>query len=160
MIRASHLNGLSPAEALRELTQCCGARQWAEAMVARRPFVSEAAVLDASAACFAALTDDDWREAFRHHPKIGDLGSLRLKFAGQEQGGVAAAPEATLSALAAGNRAYEDRHGFIFIVCATGKSAGEMLALLMARTFNDTATELRHAAAEQRKITALRLEKL
>ena len=160
MIRAAVLNALSSTDALHALTECCGARAWVAAMEKCRPFRDEAHVLAAAAACFAGLTDADWLEAFRHHPKIGDMASLRLKFAGEEQGAVAGASDATLAALAAQNAAYERRHGFIFIVCATGKSAGEMLALLTARLPNDKATELANAAAEQRKITAIRLEKL
>lgn len=160
MIRTAYLDGLTREEALRELTHCCGATAWALAMTDRRPFRDESGLLAAAAQCFDSLSDVDWLEAFRHHPKIGDLKSLRLKFAAQEQGSVASASEAVLTELAAKNEAYERRHGFIFIVCATGKSAAEMLALLNARIDLDTATELRHAAAEQRKITEIRLRKL
>lgn len=108
----------------------------------------------------------DWREAFAHHPKIGDLKSLEQKFAstqkwaGQEQQSVNTATQQTLKALAAGNTAYEQRFGYIFIVCATGKSAAEMLALLHNRLSNDPDTELRIAMGEQAKITAIRLNKL
>ena len=108
----------------------------------------------------------DWLEAFAAHPRIGDLDALRKKFASTanwcagEQAGVAAADEAVLTALADGNRAYEARFGYIFIVCATGKSAAEMLAILTARLANDPEVELKVATAEQAKITRLRLEKL
>jgi 2-oxo-4-hydroxy-4-carboxy-5-ureidoimidazoline decarboxylase len=132
------------------LKQLCGSAAWTAAM--------KRAMKAAADACFDQLTDADWLEAFRHHPQIGDLNSLRQKYAGKEQGSVAAASEATLQALAEGNKKYLARHGFIFIVCATGKSADEMLALLNARIDNPTPVELRNAAAEQRKITALRLE--
>jgi 2-oxo-4-hydroxy-4-carboxy-5-ureidoimidazoline decarboxylase len=163
---ARWLDGLDEATARAQLTHCCGARRWVEAMLAARPFRRDAAVLDVSDRAFAALTMTDWLEAFAHHPKIGDVDSLRRKFAAtshlttKEQAGVAGASEATLTALAEGNRAYEAKHGFIFIVCASGKSAEEMLDILRSRLDNDTAQELRRAADEQRKITRLRLAKL
>ena len=112
------------------------------------------------------MTAADWREAFAHHPKIGDVESLRRKFASTsvwtagEQSGVVGAEEAVLTALAEGNAAYEARFGYIFIVCATGKSAGEMLEILQTRLLSGPRTELRVAAEEQKKITRLRLEKL
>ena len=98
------------------------------------------------------------------HPKIGDRESLRARFpathelSAREQSGINGATEEVLTALADGNRAYEDKFGFIFIVCATGKRADEMLALLRARLGHDRATELRIAAEEQARITAIRLE--
>ena len=107
-----------------------------------------------------------WREAFTHHPRIGDVAVLRERFASTavwargEQAGVAAADERTLAALAEGNRAYEARFGYVFIVCATGLKADQMLAMLNARLSNDAETEMRIAAEEQMKITRLRLEKL
>lgn len=112
------------------------------------------------------LSEADWREAFTHHPKIGDVNSLKEKFvstsawAEGEQGAVKAASQATLEALAAGNAEYEKKFGYIFIVCATGKSADEMLALLQARLPNKPAAEILSAMGEQDKITRLRLEKL
>jgi 2-oxo-4-hydroxy-4-carboxy-5-ureidoimidazoline decarboxylase len=115
---------------------------------------------------WSALSREDWLEAFAHHPRIGDVDALRQRFPAthdlstREQSGMSGAPEAVLAALADANRAYEEKFGYIFIVCATGKSADEMLALLEARLPNDEATELRIAAAEQAKITELRLERL
>lgn len=115
---------------------------------------------------YSACGPADWLEAFQHHPKIGDLKSLEQKFAstqawaGQEQQSVNTATLAILEALAAGNATYEQRFGYIFIVCATGKSAAEMLALLQDRLSNDPETELRIAMGEQAKITAIRLNKL
>jgi len=135
------LNALPAEDAERELLTCCGSRAWARRMA-------------------------DWREAFRSHPRIGErkagagqTGRERAWSAG-EQAGMAAAADATRDALAEGNRAYEARFGYIYIVCATGRSADEMLALLRARLANDDATEIRVAAEEQRKITRIRLEKL
>ncbi|RZK26134.1 MAG: OHCU decarboxylase, partial [Hymenobacter sp.] len=112
------------------------------------------------------LSEADWREAFTHHPKIGDVSALREKFASTatwaagEQGAVRQASQSTLEALAAGNEAYAQRFGYIFIVCATGKSAAEMLALLQARLPHEPAQEIKIAMSEQAKITRLRLEKL
>ena len=124
------------------------------------------ALLDAARAEWFALTPADWLEAFAAHPRIGDLSSLRERFAGtrhlaaHEQSGVDDAPEDVLVALAEGNAAYEQRFGHIFIVCATGLTAGEMLARLRARLTNDPETELGVAAVEQARITELRLTKL
>jgi 2-oxo-4-hydroxy-4-carboxy-5-ureidoimidazoline decarboxylase len=135
-------------------------------MLLRRPFGSRPALLTAAREEWFALAPDDWRDAFAHHPKIGDLGALRGRFAAtaalaaREQAGVAGAPDAILEALAEGNRAYEQKFGFIFIVCAAGRSAGEMLDMLRARLRNDPRTELLIAAEEQAQITARRLEVL
>ncbi len=124
-----------------------------EGMLARRPFADKAALLAASDASWAETgSKDDWLEAFAHHPRIGGKDALRAKFAATkswaqgEQAAVAAADEATLDALESGNAEYEARFGRIFLVCATGKSAGEMLALLKARLPNERAAELKIAA--------------
>jgi len=135
-------------------------------MIAGRPYRDAAALLAAGEACWQALGREDWLEAFGHHPRIGDREALRARFAttcdwaATEQSAAMAASDAILDALAEGNREYEARFGYIFIVCATGKPADELLALLQARLGNDTEVELRIAAAEQAKITRLRLEKL
>ncbi len=135
-------------------------------MSARRPFPDRASLLALADEVWWGLGEADWREAFGHHPKIGDPAALRARFSSQgrwaagEQAGVAAASEEVLRALAEENRAYEERFGYIFIVCATGKTADEMLALLSARLPNDPKDEIRVAAAEQAKITRIRLEKL
>ena len=133
-------------------------------MLARRPFGSQAALLAAAREEWFALSERDWLEAFSHHPKIGDRASLAARFpathdlSAREQSGVASASARVIDELADANQTYLERFGFIFIVCATGKSAAEMLALLRARLPNDRATELRNAAEEQAKITALRLQ--
>ena len=132
-------------------------------MLIRRPFGSRDALLLAARLEWNALDESDWREAFTHHPKIGDREELRRRFpathtlSAREQAGVDDAPDAVLDALAAGNRRYEETFGYIFIVCATGRTADEMLAMLTARLGNDSAHEIRVAAAEQAQITALRL---
>jgi len=161
------LDAMSATAAADALTRCCGASRWVEGMLARRPFGSSEALHRAADEVWATMERADILEAFDHHPRIGaDLGALREKFAstaswsGGEQASVAEASEATLQALRDGNVAYEARFGHIFIVCATGKSAAEMLALLEARLPNEPDAELRIAAAEQAKITHLRLDKI
>ena len=160
------MNALPESEARAAFERCCGAGRWVESMLAGRPYESFPAVVAASDDAFDELEDGDWMEAFRHHPMIGDVAELRKKFAstaawaGAEQGGAAAASETTLRALADGNRDYAERFGYIFIVCATGKSAEEMLGLLRMRLGNEAEFELAIAAEEQKKITGLRLMKL
>lgn len=135
-------------------------------MLDRRPYGSRHHLQAAAREVWFSLGPADWREAFAHHPKIGDREALARRFgstsalAEREQAGVAAAPEDVLDALARGNRAYEERFGFIFIVCATGKSAGQMLALLEARLQHDSETEIRTAAEQHAQITAIRLDTL
>ena len=148
------------------LERCCGARAWVRGMLARRPFGDRAAVHAAADAAFAPLARADLLEAFSHHPRIGDVAGLRERFASTaqwasgEQSRASAADQLTLQRLAEGNADYEVRHGHLFIVCATGLTAGEMLARLEARLMNEPDLELRNAAAEQLKITHLRLDKL
>lgn len=155
-----------PAATLRaRLLTCCGSTRWADAMLAQHPFADVAALLRAAETCWWGLGEADWLQAFSCHPKIGDIDSIRRKYAAQaswslqEQGGVQGAEEAVLQGLAQGNADYASKFGFIFLVCATGKSAAELLAILRARLPQDRATELRVAAGEQQKITALRLHK-
>lgn len=160
------LNQLPDDAARAELERCCGARRWIAGMLAQRPFADRGTLLEAASDVWRGLGPEDWREAFTHHPRIGDVEGLRKRFAttaawaSVEQAGTASASEEVLWSLAEGNRRYEERFGHIFIVCATGKSAAEMDALLRARLGNDPEMELRIAAGEQEKITRLRLEKL
>jgi 2-oxo-4-hydroxy-4-carboxy-5-ureidoimidazoline decarboxylase len=157
------INSAAPEEAARLLASACGSSRWVERMLRARPFASREALLSAAQAEWQGLTPDDWREAFGHHPKIGDRQRLRERFpsthqlSAQEQAGIDGASDAVLDALADANRRYEATFGYIFIVCATGRSASEMLALLTARLENDLEHEVHIAAAEQAKITALRL---
>ena len=153
--------------ALREtLGLCNGSVAWVEKMLELFPMATDEQLLQEASRVWYSCGEADWRQAFGHHPKIGDLDSLRKKFAatGQwaagEQSGVQGASEPLLAALAAGNEAYEKKFGYIFIVCATGKSAEEMLGLLRARLDHDPVTEIRVAMEEQNKITRIRLEKL
>ncbi|NML67748.1 2-oxo-4-hydroxy-4-carboxy-5-ureidoimidazoline decarboxylase [Hymenobacter sp. RP-2-7] len=162
----SDLNALAPTARAEALATCCGSPAWVEGLNLLFPFENEESLLAAAEHVWYGLTETDWREAFAQHPKIGDVSALREKFAStaawaaSEQGAVAQASEATLGALAAGNEAYEHKFGYIFIVCATGKSAADMLALLQARLPHSPAEEIRVAMAEQANITRLRLQKL
>jgi 2-oxo-4-hydroxy-4-carboxy-5-ureidoimidazoline decarboxylase len=158
---------LAPPDEARDLLRgCCGASAWVERMAARRPFGSSDALIRAARDEWFALERSDWLEAFAHHPKIGDREALRQRFARtahlseREQAGVDGASGETLTALAEGNHEYERRFGYIFIVCASGKSAGEMLQLLRDRLPNPPEVEILIAAGEQAKITELRLKKL
>lgn len=161
------LQALPPDEALKEFLKCCGSVKWARAMVSLRQYAGavETLVMFANVA-FSWLEPADWLEAFRSHPKIGEkkaateVSTQSKEWSGQEQAAVQTAGQETLDALAQLNREYEDKFGFIFIVCATGKSAGEMLDILRERLGNDIEAELPIAAAEQAKITELRLKKL
>jgi 2-oxo-4-hydroxy-4-carboxy-5-ureidoimidazoline decarboxylase len=150
-------------EARRLLARACGSTRWADRMLATRPFGSREALLSAARAEWDGLSVDDWREAFNDHPRIGDREKLRQRFpathdlSSREQAGVDSASDAVLDALAEGNQRYEHTFGYIFIVCASGLSADEMLATLTDRLRNDPAREIQIAAGEQAKITALRL---
>jgi 2-oxo-4-hydroxy-4-carboxy-5-ureidoimidazoline decarboxylase len=163
----SDLNTL-PKPALAEaLQKCCGATAWVQNMAAQFPVADAETLMHQATAIWNSLREADWREAFTHHPKIGgDVTALREKFASTstwaegEQASVKQASQATLEALAAGNTEYERKFGYIFIVCATGKTADEMLALLQARLPNEPEDEIVIAAGEQDKITRIRLEKL
>jgi 2-oxo-4-hydroxy-4-carboxy-5-ureidoimidazoline decarboxylase len=161
------LNAMTSAEAHAALLRCCGAERWVLGMLERRPFASERELMYAADDVWAGLGPADYLAAFAHHPEIGaSLDSLRARFqstatwSSAEQASVGAADEATLLALRDGNRAYKQRFGYIFIVCASGKSAREMLEALEGRLANTPDAELGIAAAEQAKITKLRLAKL
>jgi 2-oxo-4-hydroxy-4-carboxy-5-ureidoimidazoline decarboxylase len=160
------LNKLKDTQLKAELLKCCGSSHWVKQMMAEKPYRSEKDLLLKAESAWYHTTETDWMEAFSHHPKIGDLQSLEKKFAstktlaGDEQAAVQSALPKTLEKFSEGNSLYESKFGFIFIVCATGKSATEMLDLLNARINNDRYTELKIAAEEQHKITRLRLQKL
>ena len=162
----SVFNNLPREEVVKSLLTCCSALRWAEQLADLRPFISIAALREASDACWADMGERDLLEAFDGHPKIGDPESLKQKYAAtkslatSEQSGVRFASDATIDELANSNQDYLDKFGFIFIICATGKSADEMLASIKARITNNRDQELVLAAEEQRKITNLRLNKL
>jgi OHCU decarboxylase len=138
------------------LLTCCGSRQWAERMAQLQPFAAAKQMLEAADRVWWELSPTDWLEAFSAHPRIGEQGDA---VASAEQSGVRGAAQEIMARLADGNRAYEQRFGYIYIVCASGKTATEMLEILKARLQNDNDTELRVAAEQQRQITRLRLEK-
>ncbi|MSP18567.1 MAG: 2-oxo-4-hydroxy-4-carboxy-5-ureidoimidazoline decarboxylase [Bdellovibrionales bacterium] len=159
-------NSLTKLEAIDALTRCCGATRWASGMENQRPFSNRKSLIELGIKLWSQMGEADWRQAFKHHPKIGSADSLQKRFvatrdwAEQEQQGSQSASLSVLEALALGNQTYENRFGFIFIVCATAKKAEEMLQLLELRLNNDPQAELRIAAEEQGKITKIRLERL
>ncbi len=160
------LNSLPNDLSEAELLKCCGSKRWAERMAAARPFSDLEQLLSQADEIWRSLETDDWLEAFRAHPKIGEKKAAAAQtpeaqsWSAQEQSAMASASAQARSRLADLNEKYEELFGFIFIVCATGKSPAEMLAMLERRMLNDRQTELRMAAEEQRKITRLRLAKL
>lgn len=159
------LNNFTVDEASHIFMQCCTSSTWVNTMVKARPFADKRALVNQADLAWQDLDEADYLEAFEGHPKIGDVNSLRAKYAntkelaGNEQGLVKEANDEVLRVLAQGNSDYEQKFGFIFIVCATGKSAKEMSDLLQARLPNNKTQELINAAEEQRKIFQLRIEK-
>jgi len=153
------LNRLDPGRAQAEFLRCCGSTRWAAAMAEGRPFEDLDAMRARGDEIWRSLARADWFEAFAAHPTIGD-GRTASAWSAAEQSGMQSADDDVRARLERLNAEYEQRFGFIFIVCATGKAPGEMLALLERRITNRPETELPLAADEQRKITALRLAKL
>jgi 2-oxo-4-hydroxy-4-carboxy-5-ureidoimidazoline decarboxylase len=159
-------NDASETEATRSLSQCCTSQRWISRLVSVRPFDSVSVLSLAANSVWSELEEADYLEAFEGHPKIGDVNSLKQKYvdtkqlAAGEQAAVDTASDDEIAALARGNTDYENKFGFIFIVCASGKSAAEMLGLLQGRLTNSREQELQNAAEEQRKIFQLRLEKM
>jgi len=161
----AELNALPADEAERALLDCCGSRAWAHAMTAARPFADEDGLHRAADDAWDRLGSGDRLEAFAAHPRIGErahaaAAARHAGWSAQEQAGAASATDQVARELAELNRAYEARFGHVFLICATGRSAAEMLGELRRRMSNDAATELDVAAEEQRKIMHLRLEKL
>jgi 2-oxo-4-hydroxy-4-carboxy-5-ureidoimidazoline decarboxylase len=156
-VTLDELNALSADHAVRELLRCCGSTRWATAVAAHRPFASVQAVLTAADDVWSRMEGSDWLEAFGHHPRIGERAG---GWAGQEQSGMRDADDSVARRLADRNREYERKFHHVFLICATGKSANEMLETIERRLSNEPATELKVAAGEQAKITRLRLEKL
>ena len=158
-------NSLDPATAAREALPCCGSQAWAATLASRRPIADEASLMDASTSIWLALPEEAWQEAFDSHPRIGQTHAQThateesLRWSALEQRTALSEDDAARLALEEANRRYEQKFGRIFIVCATGKTSAEMLAILEARMRNDAATELREAAEQQRQITQLRLHR-
>lgn len=160
----ARLNELPREEAIAALMECCGAHLWAEAMASARPFPNRGILLQTADVVWNALTPEDWLEAFAAHPRIGERAVQHATRSGEwseaEQAGARAADDATLAEMAAANRVYEEQFGHIFLICATGRCAAEMLAALNERLAHEPAEELATAAEEQRKIMRLRLERM
>lgn len=162
----NRLNSVSTSAAEREFLKCCGSTSWAQRIVAERPFMNLNQLLDSAEEIWWALAPSDWLEAFHSHPKIGEkkaaapTSDQSKSWSEAEQAAVSSATSETLQTLRTLNREYEEKFGYIFIVCATGRSSEEMLAILRERMDNAPDAELRNAAAEQAKITQLRLKKL
>lgn len=161
----NQLNTLNETDATQWFMQTCAATRWATLMANARPYASIANIETTAKNNWQTMQAPDILEAFQGHPMIGDMGSLRAKFANtkamasNEQAGTASASEAVLNTLMQANHDYLDKHGFIFIICATGLSAAEMLAQLQLRIVNTTQDEMHNAANEQIKITLLRIQK-
>jgi 2-oxo-4-hydroxy-4-carboxy-5-ureidoimidazoline decarboxylase len=159
-------NILPKQQLIEELSKCCGSASWVNRMLPFIPADDMIELLEDAEEQWWSCSEEDWKEAFSHHPKIGDVGSLAKKFASTaqwasgEQSAVTAASKETIEALAESNRLYEEKFSYIFIVCATGRSAEEMLEMLLARLENNREEEIQIAADEQNKITKLRIEKL
>ena len=165
-MRLADINSLSVEMLSVELIRCCGSSKWVKQMITARPFIGESDLFEAAEKIWYSCLPSDWLQAFSHHPKIGEKKNLGKKFAStkewasSEQKGVDSASLATLDTLVKLNQDYEKRFGYIFIVYATGKSAGEMLDLLRSRITNSPEEEMKIAMGEQNKITKLRLQKL
>jgi OHCU decarboxylase len=160
----SSWNKAAPQAALEAMLACCGARRWAQAMAALRPVGSVHELSVAADRIWSTMGEADWMEAFACHPRIGEQKAAHTSkksaaWSRQEQSSAETAAERVLAELAAGNALYEQRFGFTYIVCATGKSAEEMLAILSRRLNSDRSSELREAAEQQRQITQIRLGK-
>jgi allantoicase len=159
-------NALPRQRAIRTLFDCCGSRKWAQQMAERRPFVGEVNFFETADKTWTALPREEWLEAFLHHPPIGGTNArakqsaAASRLSAKEQSSAQEAAPEVLQKLAAQNRVYAEKFGYVFLICATGKSTEEILNALRQRLANEPAAELRIAAEEQRKITRLRLEKL
>ena len=160
------INTDDPQTISQLLMTCCGSEEWVRKMLQARPFEDQSELLNKAQEIWTQLETNDWLEAFKHHPQIGDKESLKKKFANtaqwaaQEQKGALESDEQVLEELAEYNQRYLQKFGFIFIICATGKSAKEMLTALKIRFKHSAEDELAVAASEQAKITHLRLHKL
>ncbi len=159
------VNGLSTEEVQAELLRCCAVERWAKRVADGRPYDSVEELRKEADEAWRELDEEDWRRAVDHHPCIGerpdgDRFRGTRDWSREEQSGLAKVSDETRDRLAVGQQAYEEKFGYIFLICATGKSGDEMATALEARLGNSPDTELAVAAEELRKITILRLEKL
>ncbi len=161
----ARLNRLSRDDAYAELLKCCGSTRWAREVAALKPFWDVTQVVIIGHRVWSELQEDDWLEAFRAHPKIGEtkakaeVTEQEKRWSEGEQARAREASDDTRAALAEANREYEESFGFIFIICASGRTAEEILSALRERMRNERDAELRVAASEQWNITELRLRK-
>lgn len=164
--KLAELNQMTRDGALVEMMRCCGSYRWAEAMVAARPFANQDHVLDVASRQFEEMNDADWLEAFKHHPRIGERRAesgqtdQERDWSRQEQESATNADNDSTDELRRLNLAYEDRFGYIFIICATGRTSEEIINSLKDRLRNEQGIELRVSAREQTQIARLRLGKL
>lgn len=158
-------NALDAESAAREVVPCCGSSAWAAQLAAKRPIADEPSLLETSNTIWFSLPEEAWQQAFDSHPRIGQKHAQTqateesLRWSAQEQHAAVSEDAAPKLALEQANHRYEQRFGRIFIVCATGKTAREILSILEQRMTNDPSTELREAAEQQRQITELRLRR-
>ncbi len=161
-------NRADASSALEAMLACCGSKRWAAALVALRPIASVQALSEAADRVWSTMREPDWLEAFACHPRIGErkpaltaaqASEKSVAWSRQEQLSASAANELVLAELREDNQLYEQRFGFTYIVCATGKSAAEMLAILKQRLASNREAELREAAEQQRQIMQIRLGK-
>ena len=161
-------NAAAESSALEAMLACCGSKRWAAAMVALRPIASVEALSDSADRVWGTMQEPDWLEAFACHPRIGErepsvavahTSAQSSAWSRQEQSSASAANELVLTELAEDNQLYEQRFGFTYIVCATGKSAAEMLTILKRRLASTREAELRESAEQQRQIMQIRLGK-
>lgn len=152
-------NEADESTARNAMLACCTAHRWAEVMVALRPYSNVESLSLTADEVWSTMEEPDWMEAFAAHPRIGERKADASAWSQQEQSSTASADQQVLADLANGNAQYEQRFGFTYIVCATGKSAEEMIATLQRRLTNDREAELREAAEQQRQIMQIRLGK-
>jgi OHCU decarboxylase len=155
-------NTASEADAVGAMLTCCGARRWAAAVVAQRPYVRLMEMRVAADMAWAKMEESDLLEAFACHPRIGERSVAQGQsgdWSQEEQSSVNSADQDVLAQLVTGNKKYEDCFGFTYIVCATDKSAEEMLSMLNRRLSNNRADELSEAAEQQRLIMQIRISK-
>jgi 2-oxo-4-hydroxy-4-carboxy-5-ureidoimidazoline decarboxylase len=160
-----HWNALPPDEAAAEILSCCGSRAWAACLAGKRPFANEQALFTTADYCWQNLPEEDWLEAFRSHPRIGEqhaqkkTTTVSAAWSRSEQSRMSEADDGILQRMREGHRQYEERFGRIFIVCASGKQPAEMLRILERRLANDATQELKESAVQQQQIMQLRLRK-
>ncbi len=158
------LNNMEQRQLRDLLFQCCGSKGWSKMMLTHFPTEDLVDLIENAEEVWNECSEDEWKEAFSQHPRIGDVKALEEKYAGSdaagEQASVMNASKETLQALADANREYEEKFGFIFIVCASGKTPEEMLGMIHSRLKNSKEAEIRIAADEQVKITRSRIERL